>query len=352
MYTTIKDKRVPIWQEEQTKNRIWTVVVVLAAIIILATLYTHFHVENRQDWYIAVKEQRPDSELMLTSPDVKLKEIVCKTHHDVCYYILDSDYGSLNQLRRLHIEPQHHTILCGALIDEKGKIIPEHMWMTYTRLALQAPFLFGIFKSGQKSRVLQIGLGGGVSGAFLEWLPEKHDITTVELEPVVVHIAKRWYNVPFTDHHRIVVGDGFQFVHERADSAPKYDFAFVDTSYEDDFHLMMSPVAIFSRDEFATNLRKHMNSEGCAVAVNTYTHHRELDKLLDSEKFRHDMLLTYRKYYETCFFVETGANNILMCSCKSFGHEMTQLGYEKLLKEIPSDIQQKLKVKYLVRSDW
>jgi hypothetical protein len=45
--------------------------------------------------------------------------------------------------------------------------------MTYARLALQAPYLFGIFKANQSSRVLQIGLGGGVSGAFLEWLPGK-----------------------------------------------------------------------------------------------------------------------------------------------------------------------------------
>lgn len=45
--------------------------------------------------------------------------------------------------------------------------------MTYVRLVMHAPYIFNIFKSGQRSRVLQIGLGGGVSGAFLEWLPEK-----------------------------------------------------------------------------------------------------------------------------------------------------------------------------------
>lgn len=45
--------------------------------------------------------------------------------------------------------------------------------MTYARLALQAPYILGVFKPKQRRRVLQIGLGGGVTGAFLEWLPEK-----------------------------------------------------------------------------------------------------------------------------------------------------------------------------------
>jgi hypothetical protein len=42
----------------------------------------------------------------------------------------------------------------------------------------------------------------------------------------------------------------------------------------------MSPVAIFARDEFAANLRKQMGPAECAVAVNTYTHHKELEKLV------------------------------------------------------------------------
>jgi hypothetical protein len=58
-------------------------------------------VENCQQWYVALKEQRPDADLMITSPDVKIREIICKKHHDICYYILDADYGSLSQLRRL-----------------------------------------------------------------------------------------------------------------------------------------------------------------------------------------------------------------------------------------------------------
>jgi spermidine synthase len=133
---------------------------------------------------------------------------------------------------------------------------------------------------------------------------------SVELEPVIIHIAKKWFQVPSTDRHQIVEGDGFLYVKERYENAPKFDFAFIDTSYDDDFHLVMSPVVIFAGHEFASNLRKHMNSNGCAVAVNTYTHHKELEKLLDAEKFRHDMLQVYRAYFATCFYAESGSNNV------------------------------------------
>lgn len=76
-------------------------------------------------------------------------------------------------MRRLQIEPQHHSILCGSIIDEKGKPVPDQVWMTYIRLIMHAPYVFNVFKPGKSSKVLQIGLGGGASGAFLEWLPEK-----------------------------------------------------------------------------------------------------------------------------------------------------------------------------------
>jgi spermidine synthase len=102
---------------------------------------------------------------------------------------------------------------------------------------------------------------------------------------------------------RVIVGDGYQYIHERADTAPKFDYAFVDTSYDDDFHLMMSPVAIFARDEFAANLRKHMNSAECAVTVNTYTHHKELEKLVMTKEFKCMIFCswTLKNFATTCW---------------------------------------------------
>lgn len=42
------------------------------------------------------------------------------------------------------------------------------------------------------------------------------DLTSVELDPVVVDIAKRWFGVKETNSHRIVLQDGLKFVENAA----------------------------------------------------------------------------------------------------------------------------------------
>lgn len=64
-------------------------------------------------------------------------------------------------------------VLCAVFVDDEGRIIPDKIWMSYIRMTLYAPYIFGVFKPGVSKRILQIGLGGGSFAAFLEWLPEK-----------------------------------------------------------------------------------------------------------------------------------------------------------------------------------
>ncbi|KAI6174282.1 hypothetical protein M3Y98_01173500 [Aphelenchoides besseyi] len=352
MYKTIKDKQVPLWEDERVWSKLRCGLWILLALVCLLIIASHIHIHHRDEYYTVHPDERPHSSQMLTSPEAQLKEIICKSRHeDVCYYVIDADYGQTSKLRRLQIEGQTHSVLCAALLDSTGKVVFDQLWASYTRLVLQVPYILDVFKPGKSSNVLQIGLGGGTISGFLEWLPEKHKITSIELEPSVAYIARRWYNVPSTRRHEVIIADGIQFVQERSLNAEKYDFAIVDTSYEDDFHLMMSPVALFAREEFAANLRRLMNDKHCAFALNTYTHHTELEKLLDAEKFRHDTLHTFRKFFTTCFFVETGQNSILFCSCHEFG-EMTQARYQEAFDRIPETLQSRLRVKFLVRSDW
>lgn len=83
----------------------------------------------------------------------------------------------------------------------------------------------------------------------------------------------------------------------------------MDTSYTDDLHLLSAPVEIFVTTDFVKALRNMMNNE-CAVVVNTYCHHTELDKMLEAERHRHATLLVYRKYFGTCFYLEAGLNTV------------------------------------------
>ncbi|KAI6234709.1 hypothetical protein M3Y99_00758800 [Aphelenchoides fujianensis] len=319
MYKTVKDKKIPLWEDDRVWSKLRCGLWILIGLIVVGVIVSQLHIHHRDE-----------------CPDATLKEIVCKSRHeDVCYYVIDADYGQTSKLRRLQIEGHTHTVpLRGPHGLRLGSPCPTSCGLPTT------------FTEGHSSNVLQIGLGGGVSGAFLDTKSRAWRST-----PQSRTLLVGWYNTPSTNRHQVVVADGFAFVKERSPMAPKYDFAVVDTSYDDDFHLMISPVAIFSREEFAENLRRLMNDTNCSIVLNTYTHHKELEKLLDAEKFRHDTLITYRKYFPTCFFVETSGNNILFCSCQNLG-EMTQERYERLFREMPAILQPRLRVKYLVRSDW
>lgn len=82
----------------------------------------------------------------------------------------------------------------------------------YARLALQAPFLFNVsgFPEGGK-RALEIGLGAGTAGAYLEHL--RFEVISVEIEPMVVHIAKKWFDTPGSGtQHTVITGDGYLYV--------------------------------------------------------------------------------------------------------------------------------------------
>jgi spermidine synthase len=107
-------------------------------------------------------------------------------------------------------------------------------------------------------RVLVIGLGGGA-------LPKRmwHDypsmrIDSVEIDPVVVDVAKRFFGMPDDPRLRVFTGDGRQYV---ASTKDRYDVVVIDAYYADSlpFHLATT--------EFFKQVDKVMNPGG-VVAYN------------------------------------------------------------------------------------
>ncbi len=75
-------------------------------------------------------------------------------------------------------------------------------------------------------RVLMIGLGGGSTfRAFNNYYPDIH-MDTVELDPEVAKVAKRFFHVKETPKHKIYFGDGRNFL--RLNKKHKYDAILMD----------------------------------------------------------------------------------------------------------------------------
>lgn len=73
--------------------------------------------------------------------------------------------------------------------------------------------------------ILEIGFGGGTTASYLHsYLPDTQ-ITSVELDPAVVELAKKYFGVKDDDHFKQVVKDGRLFL---ADSKDHYDIILID----------------------------------------------------------------------------------------------------------------------------
>lgn len=97
---------------------------------------------------------------------------------------------------------------------------PREMPLTYTRA-----MTMGVACSTNARQMLMIGLGGGTTVRYLTQYMPKTDFTEVELDPGVIKLAKKYFDVREGPHHRIVERDGRLFLNR---ASTPYDVIFVD----------------------------------------------------------------------------------------------------------------------------
>jgi len=111
-------------------------------------------------------------------------------------------------------------------------------------------------------KVLVLGLGGGsISKAFYYRYPEV-SVTTVEIDPVVVEVARKYFFVPEDARHRIVISDARRFL---ASISGSYDAILID-AYLADYYGAYVPFHLATREFFGL-VEKNL-SPGGVVAYN------------------------------------------------------------------------------------
>ena len=107
-------------------------------------------------------------------------------------------------------------------------------------------------------RVLVLGLGGGtVTKRYWRDYPGVQ-VDTVEIDPVVIDVAKRYFDLPTDSRIRIFNEDGRRYVQKTTQT---YDIVIVDAYYADSlpFHL--------TTDEFFREVKSHLSPDG-VIAYN------------------------------------------------------------------------------------
>ncbi|HUP47774.1 MAG TPA: fused MFS/spermidine synthase [Thermoanaerobaculia bacterium] len=106
-------------------------------------------------------------------------------------------------------------------------------------------------------RVLGIGLGGGTSARqFTAYYPEV-EFDTVEIDPVVVDVAQRYFDVVPDDRLRLHVGDGRAFVRRTAE---RYDMITVDAYTRGRYGATIPPHLVTR--EFFVEAEERLNDGG------------------------------------------------------------------------------------------
>ncbi len=147
----------------------------------------------------------------------------------------------------------------------KGKLMLDTKNVNYSYGALQSALAEGFIHIGKKkvrnfNNILVLGMG---AGSVIETLRKKFKnegkITAIEIDPVVVDIAKKYFKVDAFSQLEIVVADAFAFVKENKSN---YDFILVDLFIDRE-----TPQK-FSSPEFLENLVNLIAAQG-TILFNT-----------------------------------------------------------------------------------
>ncbi|KAE9411913.1 hypothetical protein Angca_006307, partial [Angiostrongylus cantonensis] len=68
------------------------------------------------------------------------------------------------------------------------------------------------------AKVLCVGLGGGYLNSYLHHHFPKMDITIVELDPMMLRIARKWFGLDEDHRQRVIIDDGLNYIKRAAES--------------------------------------------------------------------------------------------------------------------------------------
>ena len=108
-------------------------------------------------------------------------------------------------------------------------------------------------------RILLVGLGGGRLQMVLHHVLENAQLDTVELDPMVVDVAQRFFGFLPDERQRVVMADGRAFLREGG-SSPAYDLIFLDA-----YQAEGVPSQLLTYD-FYSECRACLSSRGLVIA--------------------------------------------------------------------------------------
>ena len=198
---------------------------------------------------------------------------------------------------------------------------PDYLALPYAQVAL-----VGLALSEETRRFLVVGLGGGTLPMFLRKYYPNATIDTVDIDPEVVDVAKKFFGFHEDELMNAYVGDGRQFIEK---SRLPYDVIFLDA-----FGANSIP-AHLTTQEFLQAVRRAVMPGGVVVG-NVWG--RSANPLYDS------MVRTYQEVFDELLILDVrGAGNKILLALPRkqplSRDELTQLARKvSAAKRLPFDL--------------
>ncbi len=175
-------------------------------------------------------------------------------------------------------------------------------WLIESQIDLEQPdaLSLSVFRSMRASlllqpaptRVLMVGLGGGQLSNFLFSRLPGVEIDAVDLDPEVVRLARKYFEIPDDRRYRTHVGDGRLFVEQHAE--PDTDLLILDA-----FRGTSVPYHLRTR-QFHEACRARLRQSGALVAnLHTHTSRYLDDRATFANVFEHDYAFVDERDAET-----------------------------------------------------
>lgn len=207
-----------------------------------------------------------------------LSTLYWQSNNTEIYYHTENEYGPIWVY-------DSKDIRCMSFFEPPAPIIQSCMSLSNKKAVLfdyAQMFLSTLFIKEDPRKILIIGLGGATIQKALNILVPNAKIYTVEINPDIPTIVKKYFGYEFNYTNRIFVEDGVQYV---KNSPPnRYDLVLIDA-----FSREYIPEG-FLTHEFMSNVKKTLKTNGL-VAINTFISSKKSD--FESELFKD----TFGKYY-------------------------------------------------------
>ena len=172
---------------------------------------------------------------------------------------------------------------------------PQELVLAYTKSSMMA-----LAFQPKPQRILIIGLGGASMPKYLRKTCPDATIQTVELDPVVVDIARRYFEFAEDDRMKVHIGDGRKFIET---SKEKFDLIFLDAYGEN-----AVPYDLATQ-EFLKAVRARLTDRGLAIS-NLWGN--------ESNELYWSMLKTHQSVFdELHIFHPTGTSNRVVLALTS-----------------------------------